>query len=334
MLLIKTNRPSAGTALLLSLIFCLMTQGKVIAQTNASADTREDTSSDVTAEAADTDKFRRALKRLRPLLRFDSGEDFFPLSVRAITNNVGNKLVRELHDRTIAERLPGGRGLRIGYLRGGSKYPNGDEILKDDKIIERHESKDDYFRDAAHLQADSRYADRVYGRVVLVKDNGRITGAWLQYWLYYYYNDFPYGPGGDHEGDWELIQIKLDPNAIPVYAVYSHHGNGSKCTWTNIKKGGSRPIVYVALGSHANYFRAGSHGRDISNDGEKHRAMKRLITIGSNSPRWLNWPGFWGGTKAQGLAGVDSPQGPKTQTKMWDPEVFAGEAEADDDCNN
>jgi hypothetical protein len=327
---------------MLSFILCLLTCGTSLAQTkaadgvqNAADGIREVSVANMTAEAASTDAFRRALKRLRPQLRFDSGEDFFPLSVSAITNNVGNRLVREFNNQTIAERLPGGKELRIGYLHGGGKYPNGDDILNNDKVIERHQSKDDYFEDAAKLQADSRYGNRIYGRLILTRDDGRVTGAWLQYWLYYYYNDFPYGPtGGDHEGDWELVQIKLDANAVPVYAVYSHHGKASKCGWSQVRKERSRPIVYVALGSHANYFRAGVHGHDLSNDGGKHRDMRRLITIGSNSPRWLNWPGFWGGTKAEGPFGANSPRGPKMQKKMWDPDIFAGEAEAADDCNN
>lgn len=333
MLRTKTNRTSEWLAVALALIICVLAQAKGLAQTKDSAEIQQAAMPEVGAEAASIEEFRQALNRLRPLLRFDTGEDFFPLKVNAITDNVGNRLARN-NNNTIARRLPGGSGLGINYLRGGNEYPNGRAILNDDKIIERHESKADYFRDAARLQADSRYRDRIYGRVVIVRDGGQITGAWLQYWFYYYYNDFPYGPtGGDHEGDWELAQIKLDPNARPVYAVYSHHGQGSKCTWSKLRKVGPRPIVYVALGSHANYFRAGAHGQDRSNDGDNHRSMRGMLTIGNNTS-WLNWPGFWGGTKAAGPFGATSPKGPKMQESMWDPEVFAGEAEADDDCHD
>jgi hypothetical protein len=271
------------------------------------------------------------LKRYLPQLRFDSGEDFFPLSVRAITNIIGNKLARD-SDETIAERLPGGKGLRLSYLRGGEKYPNGDEIKDDDKLMEFHFNKDSYLKSARELQADSRYSDRMYGRVIPIKENDKVTGAWLQYWFFYYYNDYP-RVGGDHEGDWEMIQLKLDSNAVPVFAVYSQHGHGTKCSWEKIQKVDGRPIVYVALGSHANYFRAGAHGQDFDNDGAKHHTMKWLITIGSSSPGWLNWPGFWGGTKGVlPKIDTDSPKGPKMQKRMWDPETFAAEAEVDDDC--
>lgn len=338
MLRTQTNRSHAGIALLLLLTLYVSASSTSDAQTKPSGDGAKPVAVNAAAvEAAATDKFRKALIKYRPILRFDSGEDFFPLKADAITNNVGNRLARD-NNQTIAERQPGGKELRIGYLRGGTSYPNGKEIRNDDRIIERHENKGDYFDDAARLQSDSRYRDRIYRRLVLTKDNdGRVTGAWLQYFFFYYYNDFPIGPrGGDHEGDWELAQIKLDPQAIPVYAVYMHHGKASKCVWRKVNTVGSRPIVYVARGSHASYFRAGAHGNDAYNDGDKHRNISHFRPISNSATPWINWPGFWGGTRGGGVPVIDtaSPKGPKMQEKMWDPELLAGEAEADDDCKD
>lgn len=305
------------------------------AQTTVDSDAQTIKATEASAASAETEKFSKALNRYRPVLRFDSGEDFYPLSVSALTNNVGNRLTRD-DDRTIAERKPGGKGLNTGYLRGGKEYPNGAAIESSDKVIERHDNKDDYFQDAAKLQSDSRYRDRIYKRLILTRDDGKITGAWLQYWIYYYYNDFPIGPrGGDHEGDWELVQIKLDPLAKPVYAVYSQHDGGSKCVWRKVQTDGLRPIVYVARGSHANYFRKGAHDQDRFIDGMKRRSINHFRPIGNNSPAWLNWPGYWGSTKGTiPKLDADSPKGPKMQKKSWDPDVFAGSVKADDDCND
>lgn len=334
---VTTTRLHLGIIIMLLVTFCALASitGSAQTQPQSGADTTTNVSA---TEASATDKFRKALITYRPALRFDSGEDFFPLKADAITNNVGNRLTRD-NNQTIAERQPGGKELRIGYLRGGDKYPNGKDILGNDKIILRHENKDDYFEDAARLQKDDRYRDRIYRRLILTKDDGRITGAWLQYWFFYYYNDFPSGArGGDHEGDWEVVQIKLDPLAKPVYAVYSHHGKGSKCVWRKIEKDGARPKVFIARGSHANYFRTGNHhpqDLDEPNDGKKPRNFRQLRPMSNSATPWLNWPGFWGSTKGS-VPVIDStsPKGPKMQSKMWDPEIFAGDAEADEDCND
>ena len=68
----------------------------------------------------------------------------------------------------------------------------------------------DYAAHAAALHRNPAYRDRVYGHAR--RDaQGRL---WLQYWLFYYYNDFqlagPLLSGGKHEGDWELVQLRLD----------------------------------------------------------------------------------------------------------------------------
>ena len=109
-----------------------------------------------------------------------------------------------------------------------------------------------------HRQA--RYRDRVYGHARRDRD-GRL---WLQYWLFYYYNDFqllgPLVSGGKHEGDWELVQLRLGAAEQPEQAVFSQHKHAESRAWTDVRKAGTNtPLVYVARGSHANYFGAGSH---------------------------------------------------------------------------
>ena len=260
-------------------------------------------------------------------MRFDSGEDFFPVSVRAITNNVGNRLLRG-NDALIAERRSGGRGLTIRYLRGTNRvYPNGDAILASDKLDERGGDPDQAAReDARRFQNSPRYGDRIYGRIVYLRDGDEIKGAWLQYWFFYYYNDFPRVDVGDHEGDWEMIQVRVNSDARPTSAVYAQHRGASRCGWSDVRKRGSRPIVYVALGSHASYFRPGPQGQDRDNDGEQGRRVRGLIRIGTRSPQWLNWPGHWGNSGS-------SPGGPRSQgAKFTDADRFGNEAEPEEDC--
>jgi hypothetical protein len=123
---------------------------------------------------------------------------------------------------------------------------------------------------AAPLAGESCYAnawstgsggDAVYGRVARTDD--RIV---LQYWLFYYDNPLLLPPtpvgtfGQSHEGDWELVNVVLDQNEQPLEAAYSQHCTGERMPWADVEKSpaaSTHPVVYVALGSHANYFAPG-----------------------------------------------------------------------------
>lgn len=103
--------------------------------------------------------------------------------------------------------------------------------------------------------------DAMYGRVVRTED--RIV---LQYWLFYYDNPLllPGTPFGvfwqSHEGDWEVVNVILDEGGTPLEAAYSQHCSGQRKAWAAVTKwpgGSTHPVVYVALGSHANFFAPG-----------------------------------------------------------------------------
>ncbi len=288
------------------------------------------------ASASSAQIFRRALYRYKPVLLFDSGEDFFPIRVQAITDNIGNKLVRDRGNTLIAARENNEGELNIRYLRKrreGDRYPNGDVIFDDDHLDEKGSEVSEYLADARGFQRHDSYRDYIYGRVVPIREGDTVKGAWLQYWVFYYYDDFPRVPTGDHEGDWEVIQVRVDVEGKPHFAVYAKHGHPAKCAWPNmdITEGG-RPKVYVALGSHASYFHKGvPHGQDLDVDGGQPRRVRRLIRIGNTHPGWINWPGFWGNSRGD----FKSPKGPKFQPgDVWtDPEAFFRSAEDGDGCN-
>ena len=83
-------------------------------------------------------------------------------------------------------------------------------------------------------------------------------GLALQYWMFYYANDF----WNYHNADWEVVTVFLPSNPQagdhePVACAYSCHVNGRLRLWDDVIKGGdskTHPVVYVARGSHANYF--------------------------------------------------------------------------------
>ena len=292
---------------------------------------RDETTPSALAETV-RDPFVRALYRHMPLLRFDEEERFFPLRARSMTNNPGNRLARE-NGVTLARRNADGTGLNLGYLRGipPGYYPHiNDAILDRDMLDAEGDDLATYRTHAQRMQNDRKFRDRIYGRVVRHYEQGVLAGAWLQYWFFYYFNDFPLPTdAGHHEGDWEMVQVFVDVNVKPQVAVYAHHGQHTYCRWDRMTTTQSRPVVYVARGSHASYFRSGEHGQDRYNSGTRTRPLK-LIRVAQNRPQWLNWPGFWG-------ASIDgqfrSPRGPRQQGIWSRPHEFYSNAALDGDCD-
>ena len=140
----------------------------------------------------------------------------------------------------------------------------------------------------------------------------------LQYWIWYPYNDYSSTlPPGEvwqvHEGDWESVSVILDLEGRPLVVALSAHCKGSRRDWARVSRRGPRPLVYVALGSHANYFGPGLHPhrpdcwpkevRDIV------RALAladrtvlgptmrpKLVAVNAKHPSWMRFAGSWGET--------------------------------------
>lgn len=181
----------------------------------------------------------------------------------------------------------------------------------------------------------------VYGAALRTR-----TRIALQYWLFYPYDAYsPTVPAGDiwqvHEGDWEAVAVILDRAGKPLLAGYSQHGKGTRREWARVPKRGARPVVYVALGSHANYFRAGvlpldprivdptliavvaAYGvKPVEHAGGGVTLRPRLITVSATSPSWMTFAGTWGETgylhapNNDPVPGGGSPRGPAFQA-LW-----------------
>ena len=80
----------------------------------------------------------------------------------------------------------------------------------------------------------------------------------LHYWLFYAFDDWHSLHDRlwqTHEGDWESITVGLDAANTPLFAAYSEHCSGTVSPWSTVtRRGGTHPVAYVALGSHANWF--------------------------------------------------------------------------------
>jgi hypothetical protein len=82
----------------------------------------------------------------------------------------------------------------------------------------------------------------------------------LSYWVYYLFNNF----ANIHEGDWETVQVDLvggkNKDTVGVARwFFSSHKAGDTRSCRTIPSNCRHPDVFVAQGSHANYFTPGSH---------------------------------------------------------------------------
>ena len=255
------------------------------------------------------------LERHRPVVRYDSQESYFADSAAEWTDNPGNRLTRA--DGTAI--AVAGHGLGLAFL--GTSYPDGSVAAATDAICSPAQ---DYRERARALHERPEYRNQFYGHAVL-------DGAgdlWLQYWFFYFYNDYNLIGhvlgAGLHEGDWETVQLQLRDEA-PVRAVYAQHTAARASDWPGVElaPGTQRPIVYVARGSHACYFKPGRHwtGHWFDHaDGKRASPELELNVVvdGEHEWRWVRWPGTWGDTKP-GENPLDSPSPPGPGAhEQWD----------------
>jgi hypothetical protein len=264
---------------------------------------------------ADPDR-EELLHRHTPQLIYDSQETYFADSAAEWTDAPGNTLKRE--DGTVlaaAKPGPGQAQLSLDFLRAG-RYASRAKVSGGDAI--GHATKD-YLESYRALHPQERYRNRIYGRAVDGEDN-----LWLQYWFFYYYNDAPvrWIGYGKHEGDWEMIQLRIDGQGRPDLAVYAQHKEAGVREWVDVQKAGNgdTPLVYVARAAHASYFAPGNHWNDRA-DGGRPGPPLALEIVTDTAPAWIAWPGRWGDTKAASdLEGQSSPTGPCRHAQWQHPD--------------
>jgi hypothetical protein len=204
----------------------------------------------------------------------------------------------------------------------------------------------------------------LYGRVWKNPTSDRPAYA-LQYWLFYYLDAFPnnlafFGEPSAwqvHESDWEFVELFLNRRRKPVVAAYSQHCGGRLRHWRTVKKRNDHPVVWVALGSHANYFTptastpapalcsgvlrapgnlitANKGFFDVANGRSggilvlREEPSDELVNV-TNAPRWLFFPGAWGegnylrfhllGGRWEPIRAGDAPHSPGRKEEWLDP---------------
>jgi hypothetical protein len=153
-------------------------------------------------------------------------------------------------------------------------------------------------------------------------------GLALQYWFFYWFNDF----NNVHEGDWEMVQLLFAADSAaaaltgePVAVAFAQHEGGETAEWTDpkLEREGDRPVVYPSRGSHATYFGPavwlgwGAGGSGFGCDDTTRPSFRvdpevRLVpseaTTGPDEPfAWVSFSGRWG---ERGPAFFNGPTGP------------------------
>jgi hypothetical protein len=189
-----------------------------------------------------------------------------------------------------------------------------------------------YARDFAAMNRAGRAPAVTYARIV--RQPGR-EGLVLQYWFFYWFNQF----NDLHEADWEGMQIvfladsarealALGPTEIGLF----QHAGGEKARWDHekVEKQGTHPVVYPSAGSHATFYEStiflenGENGSGLGCDNttEELRELRlRPQLVPTYPPRdgpygWLVYRGMWGEQEEGFNIG---PHGPITKTQWLRP---------------
>jgi hypothetical protein len=243
-----------------------------------------------------------------PVLRFTGGEKFYPTRVDYI---ISRSTLVQHSDGSIIDNSP--TPATLGVYTSSDLYLN-NTLGTLDAI-------------AADYALEAR--DNGYYAYVHVVNTGFSTV--IQYWLFYAYNN---GPLNDHQGDIEVAQLFLDSLGNPQTLLYSQHFAGQNAAWGDVEKVGNHPVVYVAQGSHANYFRSfqgkiGLENDVVGSDGIT-VTFNETNLIMLESQGWLNFAGRWGywGTEEEVALGRAGPLGPvfnQDGTRWTEPETYLGQ---------
>jgi len=236
------------------------------------------------------------LARYVPVLVLHPAESFQPVSVDGY-----------LADSDVEQKTA------TGWVKVDEPLPAGGADLRLDQRL--CSARDGVAAAPCYASAEAAHTPQPTAYGAAFRRGNRIA---LQYWLFYPYDDYsPTVPAGEiwqvHEGDWECVTVILDSRGTPLIVGLSRHSGGARRDWARAPKRGQRPLVYVALGSHANYFRPGIQpfspryvpkqliqiirslgALPADHTGAGLVVRPQLVRVTATSPSWMTFAGTWG----------------------------------------
>jgi hypothetical protein len=277
------------------------------------------------------------LRRFAPTLHFDALERWRP---GLVDGYLEHSTVRDGSKHVLPGTPPAEAAMREhGHNYNAQLNPLGNDL-----------DLDTYRRSTEMLEAYGHEQNLVgagvaYGRVAPVS-----KAFFLQYWLFYPDNPCVLPPGR-HDGDWELVQVKVERDGegfVATQVTLAEHGKPATHP-IDASRSAEGPDVFVAVDSHACYFMQGAHPALLSDvcdpaGGRGAKPAVTLLPIAPDKRDWVHWSGRWGLDRGGGTrlaiswhlkptpwpltklnkAG-DSPKGPGHQGTSWRfPKMFAG----------
>ena len=201
--------------------------------------------------------------------------------------------------------------------------------LPGDPLSIKCPTRGSYAKDFQSLRNDGKAPAVTYAHIATEPG---FTGLVVQYWFFYYFNQF----NDVHEGDWEGMQVSFEADTPaealvqgPSQIALFQHAGGERADWDDAKvqKDGTHPIVYPAAGSHATfyddaiYIQNGSNGSGVGCDDTQQPHVESrptpVVIPTAAAPgsefQWLGFLGHWG-QREKGFN--NGPQGPTTK-KQW-----------------
>jgi hypothetical protein len=290
-------------------------------------------------------------ERFRPWLMFDSREKWRPLNVdymfdegrqRFCVRQARTSKCLAIHDAAQFDSLVAGK------QAGSSTYVD----------IDGNTTNSYHGPASCRPQLDCNGGPRsaIYYRTT--ESNGRY---YIDYWWFLRFNHFartassclaPFarevGACDEHEGDWEGVTVatRTDDDTAIEYVVYAAHKGTFRYGETQLHlHDGTRPVVYLAEGSHAAYPLPCSHschqpsglaidGLELPESDYDGRASwgRNAEACTPNAPGscllslekqpWTGWPGEWGAgctAACHGIIDANSPRSPGVQARFQTP---------------
>jgi hypothetical protein len=252
-----------------------------------------------------------------------SEEQYQPTSVEAVLGNPTVTLTHEEPDGKLVDVRKAPTAADIAGLRDGYYLDYEGKVLGDTCV---------YARAFRKLVEEGKAPAVTYAHIAREPNH---DGFALQYWFYWYFNQF----NDLHEGDWEGMQVTFESNTTagaleeePSEIILFQHAGGERASWDEgkVQKEGTHPVVYPAAGSHATFYDSavyvenGQNGSGVGcdNTSEPLRELRlRPVLLPETAPergafQWLSYRGRWGEREKSFNNG---PQGPVTKTVWREP---------------